>query len=119
IITRMAGRTPVPERESIRSLAAHGATMVIFLSTGMLENLSAELIAGGYPTDTPAAIVYKASWQDEKVCRCTVAALAETAAIHGITKTALITVGNFLGDDYALSKLYDAEFSTEFRKARA
>lgn len=119
IITRMAGRTPVPERESIRSLAAHGATMVIFLSTGMLEKLSAALIAGGYPADTPAAIVYKASWQDEKVCRCTVAALAETAAVHGITKTALITVGNFLGDDYALSKLYDAEFSTEFRKARA
>ena len=119
IITRMAGRTPVPEQESIRSLAAHGATMVIFLSTGMLKKLSAELIAGGYPADTPAAIVYKASWQDEKVCRCTVAALAETAAAHGITKTALITVGNFLGDDYALSKLYDAEFSTEFRKAKA
>ena len=119
IITRMAGRTPVPERESIRSLAAHGATMVIFLSTGMLEKLSAELIAGGYPTDTPAAIVYKASWQDEKICRCTIAALAETATAHGITKTALITVGNFLGDDYALSKLYDAQFSTEFRKAKA
>lgn len=118
IITRMAGRTPVPEQESVRSLAAHGATMVIFLSTGMLEKLSTELIAGGYPADTPAAIVYKASWQDEKVCRCTVAALAETAAAHGITKTALITVGNFLGDDYALSKLYDAQFSTEFREAK-
>ncbi len=119
IITRMAGRTPVPERESIRSLAAHGATMVIFLSTGMLKELSAELIAGGYPADTPAAIVYKASWQDEKICRCTVAALAKTAAVHGITRTALITVGNFLGDDYALSKLYDAQFSTGFRKAKA
>lgn len=118
IITRMAGRTPVPERESIRSLAAHGATMVVFLSTGMLERLSAELIAGGYPADTPAAIVYKASWQDEKVCRCTVADLAQTAAVHGISKTALITVGKFLSDDYALSKLYDAQFSTEFRKAK-
>ncbi|MBP0973517.1 MAG: precorrin-4 C(11)-methyltransferase [Oscillospiraceae bacterium] len=118
ILTRMAGRTPVPERESIRALAAHRSTMVIFLSTGMLEALSAELIAGGYPAETPAAIVYKASWPDEIVLRCTVVTLAETAAAHGITKTALITVGDFLGDDYALSKLYDAQFSTGFREAK-
>lgn len=118
IITRMAGRTPVPERESIESLAAHGATMVIFLSTGMLSELSERLIRGGYSTDTPAAIVYKASWQDEKVCRCTVAQLAKTAAENGINKTALITVGNFLGSDYELSKLYDSGFSTEFRAAK-
>lgn len=118
ILTRMAGRTPVPEAESIRSLAAHGATMIIFLSTGMLTALSKELIAGGYAPDTPAAIVYKATWQDEKVCRCTVATLAETAASYQITKTALITVGGFLGNDYALSKLYDAHFSTEFREAK-
>lgn len=117
ILTRMAGRTPVPEAESIRSLAAHGATMVIFLSTGMLEVLSAELIAGGYAPETPAAIVYKASWEDEIICRCTVETLAETAAAYGITKTALITVGYFLGDHYSLSKLYDAHFSTEFREA--
>ncbi len=117
IITRMAGRTPVPAKESIRSLAAHGATMVIFLSTGMLPALSAELTAGGYPPDTPAAIVYKASWKDEKVCRCTVGTLAQTAEDAGITRMALITVGNFLGDDYALSKLYDARFSTGFREA--
>lgn len=117
ILTRMAGRTPVPERESIRSLAAHRATMVIFLSTGMLEKLSAELIAGGYPPDTPAAIVYKASWPEEQICRCTVADLAQTAAAHQITKTALITVGDFLGENKALSKLYDAHFSTEFREA--
>lgn len=117
IITRMAGRTPVPDRESIVSLAAHGSTMVIFLSTGMLKELSAELIKGGYSAETPAAIVYKASWEDEKVCRCTVSALAETAAENGITKTALIAVGGFLGDDYALSKLYDKTFETGFRKA--
>ena len=79
IITRMAGRTSVPESESIASLAAHNATMVIFLSTGMLEKLSAELIRGGYRPDTPAAIVYKASWKDEKICRCNVSELAETA----------------------------------------
>lgn len=117
ILTRMAGRTPVPERESIASLASHHATMIIFLSTGMLKELSAKLIQGGYSPDTPAAIVYKASWKDEKICRCTVAELAETADKNQITKTALITVGNFLGDEYALSKLYDSRFETGFRKA--
>ena len=118
IITRMAGRNPVPDSESIESLAAHGATMVIFLSTGMLAELSERLIKGGYTFDTPAAIVYKASWADEKVCRCTVGTLFETAENNGIKKTALITVGKFLGDDYSLSKLYDKSFDTEFRKAK-
>ena len=119
ILTRMAGRTPVPEREQIRLLASHQTTMVIFLSTGMLPALSAELIAGGYPDSTPAAIVCKASWPDEKVCRCTVGTLAETAESNQIRKTALIVVGNCLGDDYALSKLYDPAFETEFRKAQS
>lgn len=118
IITRMAGRTPVPESESIESLARHGSTMVIFLSTGMLDELSDRLIEGGYSTHTPAAIVYKASWEDEKVCRCTVGSLAETAEKNGIEKTALITVGNFLGNDYELSRLYDSSFETGFRKAK-
>lgn len=118
IITRMAGRTPVPARESIETLAAHGSTMVIFLSTGLLEELSKSLIQGGYSPETPAAIVYKASWEDEKVCRCTVSSLKETAEANNITKTALITVGGFLGDDYSLSKLYDKTFETEFRKPR-
>ncbi len=119
IITRMAGRTPVPEKESIELLAAHGATMVIFLSTGMLERLSEALILGGYSSETPAAIVYKATWKDEKVCRCTVGTLAKTANENNITKTALICVGNFLGNDYSLSKLYDKNFETEFRKAQS
>lgn len=117
IITRMAGRTPVPEKESIVQLAAHGATMVIFLSTGLLNELSKELQKGGYSADTPAAIVYKASWPEERVLRCTVATLEQTAKENNITKTALITIGNFLGNDYELSKLYDASFETEFRKA--
>ncbi|MDY3792245.1 MAG: precorrin-4 C(11)-methyltransferase [Oscillospiraceae bacterium] len=117
IITRMAGRTAVPDRESIASLAAHSSTMVIFLSAGMLNELSKELIKGGYLENTPAAIVYKATHPDEKVCRCTVGTLAETAEINNIRKTALITVGDFLGDDYSLSKLYDKTFSTEYRKA--
>ena len=117
ILTRMSGRTPVPERESIESLASHNATMVIFLSTGMLDELSERLIKGGYTADTPAAIVYKATWKDEKVFRCTVGTLAQTAKHNNITKTALITVGYFLGDIRSLSKLYSADFETEFRKA--
>ena len=87
VITRMAGRTPVPEKESIESFAAHQATMVIFLSTGMLEELSKRLIEGGYQPETPAAIVYKATWEDEKVCRCKVKDLAVTAKENGITKS--------------------------------
>ena len=118
IITRMTGRTSVPDSESIEKLAAHGSTMVIFLSTGLLKELTEQLITGGYTSKTPAAIVYKASWADEKVCRCTVGTLFETAEKNGIKKTALITVGNFLGDDYALSRLYDEGFETEFRKAK-
>lgn len=116
VITRMAGRTPVPERESIRSFASHQATMVIFLSTGMLERLSEELIAGGYDKDTPASIVYKATWPEEKVLLCTVGTLAETAKREQVTKTALIVVGNILGEDYQRSLLYHPEFTTEFRK---
>ena len=115
IITRMAGRTPVPDRESIRSFAAHKATMVVFLSAGMTEKLQEELIAGGYCEDTPA-IVYKASWPDEKVMRCTVGTLHKTAEENGIKNLALITVGGFLGDEYSLSKLYDPAFTTAFRK---
>lgn len=117
IITRMAGRTPVPDSQSIRSLAAHDATMVIFLSTGLLEGLEQELQAGGLSPDTPAAIVYKATWPEEKVLRCTVSTLHATAKANNITKTALIVVGRCLGSDYALSRLYAADFSTEFREA--
>lgn len=118
IITRMQGRTPVPEKESIASLASHKASMVLFLSTGLLKELEIELIKGGYSKDTPAAIVYKATWSDEKVFRCTVSTLAETAEKNNITKTALITVGGFLGDNFERSKLYDPNFETEFRKIK-
>lgn len=117
IITRMAGRTEVPAKESIESFAAHGATMVIFLSAGMTAELSERLIKGGYAPETPAAIVYRATWPDERVLRCTVETLHETAGICGIKKTALIVVGNVLGSDYELSKLYDKTFETGFRKA--
>ena len=117
IITRMAGRTPVPEKEEISLLAAHQATMVIFLSTGLLEPLKERLLAGGYRKDTPAAIVYKATWPDEKVFRGTVDTLPQMAKDNGITKTALILVGDFLGGYYDRSKLYDPAFTHEFREA--
>jgi precorrin-4/cobalt-precorrin-4 C11-methyltransferase len=117
IITRMEGRTPVPEKESIQSFASHHATMVIFLSTGMLEELSRRLIEGGYTADTPAAIVYKATWPDEKAYLCTVGTLAETAKKNNITKTALMIVGDIVTHShYDRSKLYDPGFSTEFRQ---
>ena len=119
VITRMAGRTPVPERESIGKFAAHGSTMVIFLSAGMTGELSEELMKGGYPGDTPAAIVYKATWPDEKVVRCSLAALKETADREGIHKTALIVVGNTVSQTgYERSKLYDPAFTTGFRVGR-
>lgn len=118
IITRMEGRTPVPEKESIQSFAAHQATMVIFLSTGMLEELSRRLIEGGYSYDTPAAIVYKATWEDEKKFICTVGTLAQTAKENQITKTALMIIGDVVAaNGYDRSKLYDPGFTTEFRKA--
>ena len=119
VITRMAGRTPVPERESVRSFAAHGATMVLFLSAGLLRETQAELLAGGYSPDTPAAIVYKASWPDEKAVLCTVATLYDCARENGIQKTALIIVGDAVKQSgYARSKLYDPTFATGFRPAR-
>lgn len=117
IITRTPGRTPVPERESIRALAAHQSTMVLFLSTSLTERLQAELIAGGYPESTPAAVVYKATWPEEKIFRCTVGTLHETVTANGLTKTSLIIVGNCMGEDYLRSLLYHPGFTTEFREA--
>ncbi len=118
IITRMEGRTPVPEKEKIASFAAHNATMVIFLSTGLLEELSKELIKGGYKEDTPAAIVYKATWPEEKKIICTVGTLAKTAKDNNITKTALMIIGDAVTHtNYERSKLYDPTFTTEFREA--
>lgn len=117
IITRAAGRTAVPERESIRSLAAHRATMVLFLSTSLTEKLQAELLEGGYPGSTPAAVVYKATWPEEKILHCTVETLHQTVTENGLSKTALIIVGDCLGDRYTRSRLYAPDFSTEYREA--
>ena len=118
IITRMEGRTPVPEKEKLQSLAAHGATMVIFLSIGLVAKVQDALLAGGaYTPATPAAVVYKATWPEQRVVRCTVGSLAESTKAAGITKTALIVVGDFLGTRYERSKLYDPAFATEYRPA--
>ena len=119
IITRMEGRTPVPEREALASLAAHGASMVIFLSAGMLQAVQDALLQGAYTVKTPAALVYKATWPEEKVVRCTLGELAACGAAHQITKTALILVGDFLHTaKYERSRLYDPSFTTEFRKGK-
>ena len=117
IITRAAGRTPVPEGQSIRELASHQATMVLFLSTGLTEKLQTELLEGGYPGSTPVAVVYKATWPEEKILRCAVETLHRTVTENHLTKTALIIVGDCLGDRYERSRLYAPDFSTEFREA--
>lgn len=119
IITRMAGKTDVPPKESIESFASHQASMAIYLSTGMLGELSERLIAGGYKSETPAALVYKATWPEEKALICTVGNLAEIAAQNGITKTAVVLVGEAIThSNYGKSRLYAADFETEFRKIK-
>ncbi len=119
IITRMEGRTGVPKEESIESFAAHKASMAIYLSTGMIGELSKRLIKGGYSKDTPAAIVYKATWPDERAFVCTVGELEETASKNNIRKTAIILVGDAIAHrNYDRSRLYADDFSTEFRKAK-
>lgn len=119
IITRMEGRTKVPEKESIESFAAHQASMAIYLSTGMLKELSERLVAGGYRKETPAALVYKATWPEEEAYICTIETLYNTAKEHGITKTALVLVGDVIThQNYKKSRLYAADFSTEFRQAK-
>lgn len=118
ILTRMEGRTPVPPEERISKLASHRATMVLFLTSSLIENLAGELLEGGYKVTTPAAIVYKATWPEERVFRTTVGQLAECARENNITKTALIIIGDVLSCEYELSKLYDATFSHEFRQGK-
>ena len=116
IITRMEGRTPVPAGERLRSMASHGCSMALFLSTGLLDGAVEELLAGGYAPDTPAALVYKASWPEQRVFRCTVKTLAQTARGAGVKNTALVLIGDFLQGKHERSKLYDPSFSHAFRK---
>lgn len=115
IITRIAGRTPVPSKESLQAFAAHQTSMVIFLSADRIEDVTEALISGGYPCDTPCAMVYKATWPDEKIIRGNLTTIADQAHQEGITKTALIMVGQFLGEAYNFSKLYDKDFKHGYR----
>ena len=117
ILTRMEGRTPMPDGEKLIDLARHHSTMVIFLSIGFLDTMTKTLIDAGYAPETPVAVVYKATWPDQKIIRGNLTDIEAKVKAEGITKTALTVVGDFLGDDYELSKLYDKHFTTEFRKA--
>lgn len=118
IITRMAGRTPVPEKEAMAKLAEHGAAMAIFLSSTLLEEVEEALLQGAYREDTPCAIVYKATWPEEKVLYTRLGELARCGKENQISHTALILVGDFLGEGYERSKLYDPSFTTAFREAK-
>ncbi|MDR2068268.1 MAG: precorrin-4 C(11)-methyltransferase [Spirochaetaceae bacterium] len=118
IITRVSGRTGMPEHEDLSRLASHGASLAIFLSAALIGEVRKKLLEGGYPGDTPAAIVYKASWPEERILRGTVDTLPRLQAESGIAKTALILVGEFLGTGYERSRLYDPGFTHEYRKSR-
>lgn len=118
IITRLEGRTPVPEKEKLTSLASHNATMCIFLSVHMIENVMKELMDGGYAQDTPVAIVQKASWPDQKIFRGTVSTIGQMITEAKIDRTAMIVVGRCLGSDYSLSRLYAPEFGHMYRDAK-
>ena len=117
ILTRAEGKTPVPEKENLRSLAAHRASLVLYLSSGLARKVRQDLLLGGYAEDTPVAVVYKATWPEEKIIRTTLAKLPEDMEAAGITKTALIIVSPALGSVYEKSRLYDAAFTTEYRGA--
>lgn len=117
ILTRQEGRTPVPERERLRALAAHQSTMCIFLSVAMLAEVTGELIAGGYSPDTPVAIVERASWPEQQILRGTLATIAAIVKERGIDRTAMIVVGHCLSAEYEQSRLYAPEFSHMFRSA--
>ena len=118
IFTRRGGRTPVPEKEDLALLASHQATMMIFLSVGMIDEVVAELMAGGYPADTPVAVVEKVSWPDELQLRGTLATIAHQVKEAAITKTAIIAVGKVLAESPppALSRLYDSAFTHGYRQ---
>lgn len=118
ILTRMEGRTPVPEREKLSALASHRTSMCIFLSVGMIEKVVGQLLEGGYPSETPIAVIQKASWEDEKTVAGTLNDIAEKVKEAGINKTAMIMVGDFLKKEFMLSKLYDPSFTTEFREGK-
>ena len=116
IITRMEGRTPMPEKEKLSMLARHQATMCIFLSIQGINTVMSQLKDGGYPGDTPVAIVVRATWPDQKILRGTIDTIADVIHAEGVVRQAMIVVGRVLDTDYELSKLYDSSFTTMFRQ---
>ena len=118
IITRMEGRTPMPEKEKLSMLASHGATMCIFLSVQMIDKVATELIEGGYDKTTPVAIVVKASWPEQRIIRGTLETIADVVAEEGVIRQAMIVVSRVLDTDYELSKLYDKGFAHMYRDAK-
>lgn len=118
ICTRLAGRTPVPEKESLESLASHRASMAIFLSVQMIDEVVEKLLKH-YPITTPVAVVQRATWKDEKKVIGTLENISELVKKENITKTAQILVGDFLGNDYSKSKLYDKTFTHEYRQGKS
>ena len=118
IITRMEGRTPVPDREKIRALAEHQATMCIFLSVHMFADLVRDLMEGGYPADTPVAVVEKASWPEQRIFRGTLTTIADQLAAAGVNRTAMVIIGKVLAGEYERSRLYAPEFGHMFREAK-
>lgn len=118
IITRMEGRTPMPEKEKLSMLASHGATMCIFLSVQMIDKVAAELIEGGYDKTTPVAIVVKASWPDQRIIRGTLETITDVVAEEGVIRQAMIVVSRVLDTDYELSKLYDKGFAHMYRDVK-
>ncbi len=116
IITRAEGRTAVPSKESLVEMARHQSTMILYLSSSLAKKVQTDLLEGGYSRKTPVAVVYKATWPDEKIVRTTIEKLPEDMERENIHKTALIIVGDVLDGTYEKSKLYDKYFTTEFRQ---
>ena len=119
IISRAPGKTAVPPAEDLAALAAHGASMAIFLSAALTAEVQRKLLDSGLSPETPAALVYKATWPEQRIVRGTVGALTDMQRDLGADKTALILVGRFLADAYERSKLYSPSFSHSCRPARA
>lgn len=117
IITRLEGRTPVPELEKLELMASHKTSMAIFLSVQNIEKVVEKLLEGAYDKETPIAVVYKATWDDEKIVMGSLENIVDKVKDAGIKKTALILVGDFLGDEYNYSKLYSKYFSHEYRES--
>ncbi len=119
IITRADGRTPVPEAESLRLLASHHSSMAIYLSSGLMQKVQDDLICGGLSADTPAAIVYKATWEDERIIRCRLADLAVKGKNAGIDRLAVVLIGDAIEHSaYDRSRLYSEDFSTGYRNGK-